>query len=87
MSAPATPSRARAATLDHIRREIAPSYLEPVPCADTLRAWFDAAQVPRLKANPHAKRGGGSVFYSVAAVEKLLGRMLGGKLTSPGGSK
>jgi hypothetical protein len=43
-----------------------------VPSRETLRAWFDKASIPRLKANPTAKRGGGPAFYSVAHVEKLL---------------
>jgi hypothetical protein len=43
-----------------------------VPSRETLRAWFDQARIPRFKSNPTAKRGGGTVFYSVSAVEKFL---------------
>jgi hypothetical protein len=46
--------------------------LSPPPSRETLRARFDRARIPRLKANPLAKRGGGPVNYSVAAVEEFL---------------
>jgi hypothetical protein len=63
---------ARLATLDQLIEAILPSFLAPVPGKDTLRDWFEAAGIPRFKANPAAKRGGGAVFYSVAAVEEFL---------------
>jgi hypothetical protein len=63
---------ARLATLDQLVQTLIPAYLTPVPSHETLRDWFDAARIPRFKANPAAKRGGGPVFYSVAAVEKFL---------------
>lgn len=63
---------ARMATLDQLIKDTLPLFLSPVPSKDTLRAWFDRAKVPRFKPNPSAKRGGGPVYYSVAAVEKLL---------------
>jgi hypothetical protein len=63
---------ARLATLDQLLQTIIPAYLAPTPSHETLRAWFDQARIPRFKANPAAKRGGGPVFYSVSAVEKLL---------------
>ena len=63
---------ARLASLDGLLETIIPAYLTPVPSRETLRDWFDAARIPRFKANPAAKRGGGPVFYSVAAVEKFL---------------
>jgi hypothetical protein len=65
-------SLARLATLDQLLQTIIPAYLAPTPSHETLRAWFDQARIPRFKANPAAKRGGGPVFYSVSAVEKLL---------------
>lgn len=65
-------STARLATLDQLIENILPLFLSPVPSRDTLRAWFDEAKIPRFKSNPTAKRGGGTVFYSVAGVEKLL---------------
>jgi hypothetical protein len=64
--------RARLATMDELLKTTIPLFLAPVPSRETLRAWFDRAKVPRFKANPTARRGGGRVFYSVAAVEKLL---------------
>ena len=63
---------ARLATLNQLVQTLIPAYLNPTPSRETLRDWFDAARIPRFKANPAAKRGGGPVFYSVAAVEKFL---------------
>src|ERR1017187_2723432 len=63
---------ARLATLDELIKNTLPLFLSPIPCRDTLRAWFDTARIPRFKANPGARRGGGSVYYSVAGVEKFL---------------
>ena len=62
----------RLASLDILRKDVLPQFISPVPTKPTLRTWFDAANIPKLKSNPHAKRGGGPVFYSVAAVERLL---------------
>jgi hypothetical protein len=63
---------ARLATLDQLLETTIPLFLDPVPSRDTLRDWLDRANVPRFKANPTAARGGGVVFYSVAAVEKFF---------------
>lgn len=63
--------RARLATLASLRPLLA-AYLEPVPSDETLRLWFEKAGIPRLKANPHAKRGGGPAFYAVASIERFL---------------
>ena len=63
---------ARLATLDELLDTVIPAYLAPPPGRESLRDWFDQARVPRFKANPTAKRGGGTVFYSVSAVEKFL---------------
>ena len=63
---------ARLATLDQLVKTLIPAHLTPVPSHETLRTWFDLARIPRFKSNPAAKRGGGPVFYSVAAVEKFL---------------
>ena len=63
---------ARLASLDGLQETVIKAYLNPPPSRETLRDWFDAAHIPRFKANPTAKRGGGPVFYSVAAVEKFL---------------
>ena len=65
-------STARLATLDELMRTTLAVFLNPVPSKDTLRIWFDRARIPRFKMNPLAKRGGGRVYYSVVAVEKLL---------------
>ena len=69
-----TPSEinSRLASLDELLVNVIPVYLSPVPSRDTVRDWLDKARIPRFKANPVAKRGGGTAFYSVAAVEKLF---------------
>ena len=66
------PITARLATLDVLLETTIPVFLSPPPSRETLRAWFDQARIPRFKANPLARRGGGPVYYSVAAVEKFL---------------
>jgi hypothetical protein len=72
-------SNARLASLDVLRETTIPAYLDPTPSDQTLRAWFEMAHIPRFKMNPLAKKGGGQVYYSVAAVEKFLrSRTLGG---------
>jgi hypothetical protein len=63
---------ARLASLDGLLQTVIPAYFDPVPSRETLRDWFDQARIPRFKSNPAARRGGGTVFYSVAAVEKFL---------------
>lgn len=67
-----TKSNIRLATLSEIRETTVSAYLSPPPSLETIRDWCDKARVPRFKANPLAKRGGGAVYYSVAAVEKFL---------------
>ena len=77
------PTTARLATLDQLIQTTLPAFLDPIPCKATLRAWFNNAQVPRVKANPLAKNGGGHVFYSVAHVEKYFrSRLLPGRLVT-----
>ncbi len=58
--------------MHQLLQTVIPAYLTPPPSAFTLRVWFDNARIPRFKSNPTAKRGGGTVFYSVSAVEKFL---------------
>ena len=65
-------TNARLSTLDQLQQTLIPAYLTPVPSRETLRDWLDSARIPRFKANPAARRGGGPVFYAVAAVEKFL---------------
>lgn len=78
-------TQARTAALEQLKETTLRAYLNPIPSNETLRHWFDKAGIPRLKSNPHARRGGGRIYYSVAAVEKLLRQMLPGRLV--GGSK
>lgn len=67
-----TNTSARLASLEGLLQTTIPAFLNPVPSRETLRAWFDKARIPRFKSNPTARRGGGTVFYSVSAVEKFL---------------
>jgi len=66
------PIHARMATLEQLMETTLPLFIYPVPSKDTLRDWFDKAKIPRTKSNPVARRGGGPVYYSVAAIEKML---------------
>jgi hypothetical protein len=70
-------STARLATLDQLIATILPNFISPVPSRDTLRNWFDSANIPRFKSNPTARRGGGSCYYSVAHIEKFLRSRIG----------
>lgn len=65
-------SSARLGTLDELIQSVIPNFIVPLPSKDTLRAWFDGANIYRFKANPEATRGGGPVYYSIAGVEKFL---------------
>ena len=67
-----TNTSARLASLDGLLQTTIPEFFHPVPSRETQRSWFDQARIPRFKSNPTAKRGGGTVFYSVSAVEKFL---------------
>jgi len=79
-----TNNSARLATIDQLLQTVIPAYLTPSPSVFTLRLWFDRARIPRFKSNPTAKRGGGTVFYSVSAVEKFLqSRTLPCRLAAP----
>ena len=69
-----TTPKARLATLDELIENVIPQYIQPVPKRETLRDWFNREKIPRLKSSPAARRGGGIVFYSVSAVEKLFRR-------------
>jgi hypothetical protein len=66
------PITARLATIDVLLETTIPVFLSPAPSRETLRAWFNQGRIPRFKANPLARRGGGHVYYSVAAVGKFL---------------
>jgi hypothetical protein len=68
---------ARLATLDQLRQTTIRAFIDPVPSRVILRAWFKS--LPKFKANPVAKRGGGPVYYSVAAVEKFFRSRMTGK--------
>ncbi len=66
------PLNVRLATLEVLLETTIPLFLSPPPSRETLRDWFNRARIPRFKANPLARRGGGHVYYSVAAVENFL---------------
>ena len=65
-------TNARLATLDRLIETTIRVFLDPPPSKDTLRNWFDEARIPRFKSNPSAKKGGGTVFYSVPHIEKFF---------------
>jgi hypothetical protein len=67
-------STARLASLKELREHVLPNYLLRIPSDETLRAWFDAAKIPRFKANPTCLRGGGYVHYQVSAIERYFER-------------
>lgn len=62
----------RTATLAVIYRDYLPHLIQPVPHIETVRDWLDGANIPRFKANPLAKRGGGPCYYSMSHVEKFF---------------
>ena len=77
----ATEQTARLATLGQLLETTFAAHLSPVPSREAARDWLDQARIPRLKANPRAKRGGGVVYYQVCAVERMLrGRLLPGRI-------
>lgn len=69
--------RAALITLRDMRETLLPAWFSTIPANATLRAWLK--HVPSIKARPSARRGGGVVYYSRVAVEKMLREMLGGK--------
>lgn len=77
----------RLATLEAIHKELLPQHIQPVPCLATVRRWLDREKVPRIKTNPAAHRGGGLVYYSVPAVEKLLRGAFIPTPRNPGGAQ
>lgn len=79
-------ARARLATIEALRSDFLPKHLDPVPSTKTLHAWFKRANVPFFKANPAARGGGGQIFYSVSAVEKLIRRRTSGADHEEGGA-
>jgi len=64
--------RARAATIAELSETVIPAFISPVPSAQTLRDWFDAAKIPKFKANISAQRGGGQCYYSTSHVERFF---------------
>lgn len=70
----------RMATIDQLLSEFLPNHISPLPSRRELRSWLDRANVARFKPNPTAKRGGGTVYYSIAGVEKFLKMRTMGKL-------
>ena len=71
MNATSIQTTARLATLEEVIKFLA-NHMTPVPSKESLRALFDDARIPRFKANMLARRGGGPVYYSLPAIEKLL---------------
>lgn len=69
---PPVTHRARLASLPELRAGIVAAYLSPVPSPKVLATLFRRWNVPNLKSNPAAKRGGVPRFYSVAHIERAL---------------
>lgn len=65
---------ARFASLETICEKIIPLFLDPPPKPVSIKRLLDRNRVPRCKANPSARRGGGYCYYHVATVEQLLRR-------------
>jgi hypothetical protein len=51
---------------------ILPPILQPVPSKYSLKEMFDKGNVRRFKASPGSRRGGGTVFYVVSDVERVI---------------
>ena len=62
----------RLATLSKLKSGLLSGYFPDLPCDETLRTRFKAAGVPFIKSNRAAVRGGGTVWWDVAAVERYL---------------
>ncbi len=78
-----TSTAARVATLNQLIKTTLPNFIDPIPCRATLRTWMNKANVPRMKANPTARKGGGIVFYSVPHVERMFkSRLLPGRIVT-----
>ena len=75
------PSTARMETVPELLDGVVKMYLNPPPKPATFRQWLKRGRVPCFKSNPAAERGGGTCWYSVAAVERLLAQrtMKGGR--------
>ena len=67
-----TETKPKYASMIQVRKTIIATYMSPAPSKETLVAWFKDAGIPSFKSNPNAKRGGGTVYYSVEAIEKFL---------------
>jgi len=67
----------RMITLREIEELILPQYYRKIPCRRTLLTWLKAARIPKTKANPTAKFGGGITYYHTLAVERWLRQRAG----------
>lgn len=59
-------------TLDELIETRLPGLVTPMPSRRTIERWFARLKIPYYKANPNAPHGGGTRFFSVAAVEKAF---------------
>ena len=48
------------------------AYMDPIPSPRRFARWLKQAGVPKLKPNPAARRGGGTPYFHVATVERIL---------------
>jgi hypothetical protein len=69
--------RAKLATVDQLMATVVSDYLDPVPTRRYLVDLFKKENISTMKANPNARNGGGTVWYSVDQVERLLRQKAG----------
>lgn len=74
---PANRRMAHTATAEVIHQRYARLYFDPPPSVATLRDWLVRAKVPWVKANMTARRGGGPLYFHVAAADRFLRRRAG----------
>lgn len=63
---------ARLMSLQQLTDHVIPLFIQPTPHRKTLERWLKEGRIPRFKQNPLARNGGGTVYYSVSAVEKYF---------------
>lgn len=62
----------RLATLATLKRDVLPGYFGELPSDETLRHRLRSAGIPFIKTNRAARRGGGAVWWDIAAVDRYL---------------
>ncbi len=68
---------AHTATALVIHQRYALLYFDPAPSVATLKGWLLRGKVPCRKANMNARRGGGPLYFHVAAADRFLRKRAG----------